>query len=145
MARRAYGLLDRVLEAWARWLSDGRTSQPGGADSMLARLIDSKGFLIFGGSSGSSGPRDTLEERIEVFVYHLAKRAPLCADVLRLEYAAGAQRVATSRNWKRYEPGLKQLDHALLLGVSLRTYRTRLAEARGAIAVEFGITEHDPD
>lgn len=141
MAKRAYGLLDRLLESWARWLSDGRPSAMGGGDSMLARLIDSKGFLIFGGSGGSSEPRDTLEERVEILVYEMAKVAPMRADVLRLEYAAGYQRVAVARGWKHYTPGQDQLSHALLLGVSLRTYRTRLAEARGDIAAEFGMKE----
>lgn len=143
MARRAYGCLDLLLEAWARWLSDCRTAESGGADSMLARLIDNKGFLIFGGSGGgSSEPRDTVEERIEILVYKMGQATPLRADVLRLEYAAGYQRVAVARGWKHYQPaGQDQLSHALLLGVSLRTYRTRLKEARGAIAVEFGIEE----
>lgn len=109
---------------------------------MLARLIDSKGELNFGsGGGGSQEPRDTLEERVEILVYEMAKKAPLCADALRLEYAAGYQRVATARGWKNYTPGQDQLSHALLLGVSLRTYRTRLAEARGQIAVDFGYYE----
>lgn len=142
MAKRVYGRLDRLLESWARWLSDGRTAESGGADSMLARLIDSKGFLIFGGGGGgSSEPRDTLEARVEILVYEMSKTAPLRADVLRLEYAAGYQRVAVARGWKHYRPGQDQLSHALLLGVSLRTYRTRLAEARGEIAAEFGMKE----
>lgn len=140
MARRVYGLLDRVLESWARWLSDGRTAELGGGASMLSRLIDSQGFLIFGGGGGgSSAPRDTLEERVEILVYAMGKTAPMCADVLRLEYAAGYARVAVSRGWKNYAPGQDQLAHALLLGVSLRTYRTRLAEARSTIAAKLGI------
>lgn len=142
MARRAYNRVDRLCDSWARWLSDGRTAESGGADSMLARLIDNKGELNFGGGGGGSRePRDTLEERVEILVYQMAKTAPLCADALRLEYAAGAHRVAVARGWKHYTPGQDQLSHALLLGVSLRTYRTRLAEARGKIAVEFGYHE----
>lgn len=142
MARRAYGRLDRLLESWARWLSAGRTVELGGGASMLARLIDNKGELNFGsGGGGSYEPRDTLEGRVEILVYEMAKTAPLRADVLRLEYSAGCQRVAVARGWKRYTPGQDQLSHALLLGVSLRTYRTRLAEARGEIAAEFGMSE----
>lgn len=142
MARRVYGRLDRLLESWARWLSAGGIAELGVGATMLGRLIDSGGELNFGGGGGGScEPRDTLEERVEILVYQMAKAAPLRADVLRLEYAAGYQRVAVARGWKHYTPDQDQLSHALLLGVSLRTYRTRLAEARGEIAADFGYHE----
>ncbi len=109
---------------------------------MLARLIDNKGFLTFGASGGgSSEPRDTVEERIEILVYEMGKRSPMRADALRLEYSAGCRRVAVARGWQGYTPGQSQLSNALLLEVSLRTYRTRLAEARAEIAAAFGVTE----
>lgn len=141
MGKRAYGPLDRLLESWARWLSDSRTGSITGGDSMLARLIESKGFLIFGGSgSGASPACDTVEGRVEILVYEMGKVAPMRADVLRMEYAAGCRRVAVARGWKNYSPGQNQLSNALLLGVSLRTYKTRLSEARAQIAAEFGVS-----
>ena len=51
--------------------------------------------------------------------------------MLRLEYAAGWQQVVVRRALQAYHPrGLGQLQNALHLGVCVRTYRTRLAEAR---------------
>lgn len=139
MARRRVGDFDSLLEAWARWLADTRCSLGGGGDSILARWMDSKGHLIFGGSSGGSRePADAIEGRIECAVVEMGKACPLREDVLRLEYAAGFSRVVVRRGLAGYEPGGTQLQNALALGVSVRTYRLRLAEARAYVAERLG-------
>ena len=59
MGRRRVGDFDQLLEAWARWLADTRCSLGGGGGSLLARWMDAKGHLIFGGGGGSeSGLED---------------------------------------------------------------------------------------
>jgi len=138
MARRGPNTVDAALELWARWcfagggpISSGRT--------MLAQLIDNKGELLFGGSSGSSGPSDSLEIQIEAEVLRMFAADPLRADVLRLEFGAGWWQVAARRKIRGYDPrGVGQFEHADALGLTLRTYRRRLAEARHLIEVLLG-------
>lgn len=139
VARRRVGDFDSLLEAWARWLADTRCALSGGGGSMLARWMDAKGHLIFGSSSGGSSEiRDEIEGRIEVAVVAMGRACQLREDVLRLEYAAGYMRVVKRRALVGYEIGGTQLQNALALGVSVRTYRQRLAEARAHIAELLG-------
>lgn len=136
--RRRVGDFDSLLEAWARWLADTRCSLGGGGDSMLARWMDAKGHLIFSGGGGSREPVDTLESRIEIAVVEMGKADPLREDVLRLEYGAGWARVVARRGLVDYDTRSTQLQNALHLGVSVRTYRSRLAEAREHVATKLG-------
>lgn len=141
MGRRRVGDFDQLLEAWARWLADTRCSLGGGGGSLLARWMDAKGHLIFSGGGGSREPVDTIESCIEIAVVEMGKADPLREDVLRLEYAAGWSRVVVRRGLVDYDPrGLTQLQNALHLGVSVRTYRSRLAEAREHVAAKLGRT-----
>lgn len=121
------GRLERRLDDWARWVvSHGQES---GAPSLLARWMDGKGYIVFGG--GSSEPADLIETLIESAVLKMATDKPLHADVLRLEFCAGCYGVAQRRGIKGYDPrSMNQTKHALALGMSVRTYRTRLAEAK---------------
>ena len=138
MARRRHDELDELLELWARWVDQGGVLPTVGA-SMLARMVDNKGMLFFGGG-GAKTPDDCIEARIEVAVMNLSKVNVLAADVLRLEAGAGWCYVA----W-RY--GDDQFDHvesgqagrAVLLGVSERTYRRRLKEARQHVIEKLGL------
>lgn len=137
MGRRRRNDLDELLEAWARWCHSGGVGLGSGL-SMLARMIDGKGLITFG-SGGPSGPLDAMEVRIEAVVMALAKADQLNADILRLEYCAGWAAVAQRRGLTDYDPlGMGQLENAHCLGVSVRTYRRRLAESREAIARELG-------
>jgi hypothetical protein len=130
--------LDDALELWARWCFAGGAPVSSGR-SMLAKLIDNKGELMFGSSAGSSEPADSLEGAIEAAVLNLFTRDPLCADVLRLEYGAGWWEVAQRRRIGGYDPrGIGQFEHAAALMISLRTYRRRLAEARAFIQDQVG-------
>lgn len=139
MARRkSNNRLDHALELWARWSwpDSGGTS----GKSMLAKLIDNKGEIFFGGSGPVSGPVDGLESKIEAAVLSMFVVDPLRADVLRLEYGANWWAVALRRKIAGYEQdGIGQFEKAEALGVSLRTYRGRLAEARAIIEALLGI------
>lgn len=134
--------LDDLLEAWARWVERGGVFVIGGSGStMLAKLIDNKGEIFFGQSGGPKVAHVTVEERVADVVAQIEKQEQLRADVLRLEYAAGWEAVAQRRGIKGYDPrGCGQRENALALGVSLRTYRGRLKEARDTIKEKVGRT-----
>ncbi|MGL4508080.1 MAG: hypothetical protein ACRCUF_20350 [Aeromonas sobria] len=100
-------------------------------------MIDSKGLITFG-SGGASLPMDTIEIRIEAAVMKMAAENQDRADVLRLECRAGWLRVSQRRGLVNFDPsGLLQFDMAHALGMSLRTYKRRLAEAREVIIQEL--------
>ena len=125
--------LDKLLHAWAAW-SFGGLGGLGSGSSMLAQLIEKKGEIFFGGSTGSSGPADGIEVRIEAAVMEMAAKCLDQADVLRLEYAAGCWEVCQRRKIQDYDPATaSQLDRARAMGLSWRTYQRRLAAAREMI------------
>lgn len=137
--RKSNTRLDRALELWARW--SWPESAGFGSKSMLAKLIDNKGELFFGGSASVSGPVDCLESMIEAAVLSMFVASPLRADVLRLEYGANWWAVVIRRDISGYEQeGIGQFEKSEALGMSLRTYRRRLAEARETIQTLLGIT-----
>ena len=124
-------------ELWAQWCDAGGVVSAG--RTMLAKLIDNKGEIFFGGSGGSSEPADSLEAAIESLVVAMAVTAPLCADVLRLEYDAGWWRVAQRRGIENYDPrSIGQFEKAAALGISFATYKRRLSEARDTIETQLG-------
>jgi hypothetical protein len=139
MARRkSDNQLDRAIELWAIWCYRGQSAAAG--KSMLARLIDNKGELMFSGSGGRSfGCGDDLESSIESCVNRMFQESPIKADVLRLEYGVGDWEVVQRRKIGGYDfEHAKQLDKALFLGVSYATYRRHLAAARLAIEAMLG-------
>ena len=72
-------------------------------------------------------------------VVAMAVTAPLCADVLRLEYDAGWWRVAQRRGIQNYDPrSIGQFEKAEALGISFATYKRRLSEARATIEDQLG-------
>lgn len=137
MARRRVGTLDTLLEQWARWCDapTGESVLGGSGESILARLIATKGDLLFGGGFASTEPREGIEASIEMAVVELGATNQMAADVLRLECVAGWWQVTRRRGIRGYDPrGLDQLGNALALGISVRTYRRRLAESRAFVA-----------
>lgn len=135
--RRRVGDFDSLLEAWARWLATPG-GLPGASCSLLARWMDGKGHLVFGGGPGGM-PLDAMEVRIEEAVCEMGKANQLREDVLRLEYSAGWRVVVERRGMRGYDPrGLNQMQQALHLGIGLRTYKLRLAEARAHVADRLG-------
>lgn len=127
-----------ALELWARWSVP--EAQGGTGKTMLAKLIDNKGELIFGGSGGASGgPADSLEVVVEAAVMRMFAADPMRADVLRLECNAAWWLVASRRGIADYDPrGMGHFEKSLALGISLRTYRRRLAEAKSIIETALG-------
>lgn len=126
--------LTELLEAWARWVEQPIHCRCGGGGTLLARWMEAKGHLIFGG--GHAGvPLDTVEERIEDAVREMGNANRLQEDVLRLEYTAGWREVVERRGLHGYDPrGVSQLQKAVHLGIGLRTYERRLSEARALVA-----------
>ena len=97
---------------------------------MLAKLIDNKGEMFFGGGGGSTEPPDSVESRIEARVVAMAASAPLRADVLRMEFDAGWWEVCSRHGIKHYNPrGIGQFEKSQALRISLATYKRRLTEA----------------
>jgi len=136
MAKRRFGNLKPALELWARWhLGEGRSSA---GRTLLAKLIDNKGAL-FASSTGHGGtPLDGIECEIEVVVLSMAVSDPLRADVLRLEFNAAWWLVAARRQIEGYDPrGVGRLEKAHALGISLRNYERRLAEALETIETKL--------
>lgn len=137
MARRGRKQMAAGYELWAQWCDAGGVASAG--RTMLAKLIDNKGEIFFGGSGGASEPADSLEAAIESLVVAMAVTAPLCADVLRLEYDAGWWRVAQRRGIQNYDPrSIGQFEKAEALGISFATYKRRLSEARATIEDQLG-------
>lgn len=122
--------VDRLLEAWARWAESG--GQQGTAPSLLARWMAGKGHIAFGG--GSSEPGDVIEALIEAAVFRMANdgdMGQLRADVVRIEFGAGAHAVARRRGIKGFDTRTScQRKSASSLGLTFRTYCRRLAEAK---------------
>lgn len=138
MAKRNARNLRVALELWARWCDQGGVVPTTGR-SMLAKLIDNKGELFFGGSGGSGGPPDALEARIEAAVVAMSASDPMSADVLRLESDAGWWHVVKRRSIHGYDPaGIGRFEKADALGISLATYKRRLSEALDIIETLLG-------
>lgn len=138
MARRkGNNRLDSALELWAAWNMPDSAHATG--KSMLAKLIDNKGEILFGGSGPVSGPADGLESDIEAAVLAMFSESPMRADVLRLEYGAAYWQVAARRGISGYDWRGGQYEKSQALGISLRTYRSRLAEARNTISTLLGV------
>ncbi len=138
MGRRRRSDIDDLLEAWARWCHSGGVVL-GSGSSMLAKMIDNKGLMNFGSGGGKSPVVDCIEARIEAIVMVMANQNQLRADVLRLEVGAGWMAVAKRRGFRGYDPmTMGQFEKANALGVSVRTYRRRLAAARDQLERELG-------
>lgn len=127
------GRLERRLNDWARWVVSG--GQEKAAPSLLARWMAGKGHIVFG--SGSSDPADVIETIIESTVMRMFAAdalGELRADVLRLEFGAGSHQVAARRAIKGFDPRThSQAKMAEAMGITYRTYRRRLAEAKKTV------------
>jgi hypothetical protein len=135
---RRHGNINELLEAWARWCHLGG-AVVGSGSSMLARMIDNQGLMNFGASGGQSTGADSLEASIEATVLVMANSDQLKADVLRLEYGAGWHSVIKRRRIRGYDArNSGQDEKSKALGVSVRTYRRRLSEARALVMQMLG-------
>lgn len=127
-----------ALESWSDWCYRGQIDGAvSSGRTMLAKLIDNKGEIFFGGGGGGFEVLvDTIESRIEARVIAMAASAqPLLADVLRLEFDAGVWQLFRRRGISELgSEDWGQFDKALALGISLATYKRRLDEAMADIA-----------
>lgn len=140
MARRKLDTLDVALDLWARWSCADQSASVG--RSMLAKLIDNKGELFFGGGGGSGPQTGGIECAIEAAVLSLFATDPLTADVLRMEYNAAWWLVAGRRGIEQYDPrGADQYNKAHAMGISLRTYERRLKAARTFIEPKLRLSK----
>lgn len=119
--------LERRLELWARWIVSGCNSSRGGFASMLEMMMITR--CQFSGGGGE--PRDDIEASVEAAVILLTAADRTAARILRVEYGAWAP--------KSLDGATTQLDKAHALGLSLRTYKRKLAKARKHVADYLGI------
>lgn len=108
--------LKELFDSWARWVHQGGLL-PGGS-SIMAKMIDSKGFMSFGSGGGRGPSPDCIEAQIETALMKLNEKHSDAVYVFRLEY--GAIRRAG------FDPEQTQTIKAHALGISVRTYRRRL-------------------
>lgn len=117
----------RLLESWARWVSqDGTLS---GGQSMLSKLIDNKG-MVFYGATNASPLIDCIEARIEARLMQLYNEHAQHVELLRLEY--GAVQV------KGVNPSDSQTAKAHAMGMSLRTYQRHLSVIKTLVFQQLG-------
>lgn len=101
------------FEMWAKWCHDGTRKQ----SNMIAKMMDSGGYLTFGASNGSL---DCLEATIESIIMKLAVECKASADVIRAHYGASNYSYLKMDVTKR----------ANLLGFSVAKYYRLLNKAK---------------
>lgn len=109
--------LKELFDSWARWVHKGGLL-PGGS-SIMAKMIEGKGFIQFGSGGGRALSPDCIEAKIECALMGLSQTNPQAVALFRLEHGALRQ--------KGFDPQQTQLRKAHALGISVRTYRRRLA------------------
>lgn len=119
--------LEHRLELWARWIVNGCNSSRSGFASMLEMMTVTR--CQFSGGGGE--PQDEIETAVEAAVISLTIVDKSAARILRVEYGAWAP--------KSLDGATTQLDKAHALGLSLRTYKRKLAKARKYVADYLGI------
>lgn len=119
--------LERRLELWARWIVTGCNSRSGFSSMLEMMMVTRCQF-----SGGGGEPRDDIETGVEAAVMSLTAVDKVAALILRVEYGAWAP--------KSLDGAPTQLDKAHALGLSLRTYKRKLAKARQHVANYLGIS-----
>lgn len=114
--------LDQIFEAWARWCLSGNVCLQSGC-SMIAKLIENKGHISFGGGGKVAPIVDCVEADVEAALMQLFAVDPITVEVVRFEYLGSFVGISDGKP-------LNQMRKAHHLGVSLRTYERRLAKGR---------------
>ncbi|MCG7551603.1 hypothetical protein [Pseudoalteromonas sp. Of7M-16] len=118
--------LNDLFDSWARWVHRGSILTSG--TSMLAKIIENKGHMSFGG--GASQPvLDCIEAEIEQALLQLSDSNREAVELFRLEYGAVRMR--------DFDPHQSQIKKAARLGISVRTYRRRLAVCTNYIVAKL--------
>lgn len=110
--------LDAYLELWARWVHSGAVRR----STSIMQIIMEQGSFARGCSGSRALVTDCVELTIESSLLRLKEQNKDAVIVCRYEY--GALII------KNLPVEAKRVDRALRLGMSLRTYNRRLAEAR---------------
>ncbi|TMP51454.1 hypothetical protein [Pseudoalteromonas sp. S1688] len=116
--------LERYFEAWARWVHSGHVSA---SKSILQKIMDGDSFTRSGG--GSSPIIDCVELNIESALMRLKVSNEAAVTVCRVEYGA--------LYLKNLPVDANRETRALRMGMSLRTYNRRLADARTCVELEL--------
>ncbi|WP_146154632.1 hypothetical protein [Photobacterium leiognathi] len=116
------------MERWAHWCRNGQLIA--GYGSVMSKMIANKGVMCFGSGGGKAPVIDCIEADIEAALMQLAVNKPKVVEVVRMHYLAV------------YYPGINeqstQFEKSLRMGISLRTYSTRLKQGRDAVIAALG-------
>ncbi len=110
--------LDAYLELWARWVHSGAIRR----STSIMQIIMEQGSFARGCSGSRALVTDCIELTIESSLLRLKEQNKDAVLVCRYEYGA--------LNIKNLPVEASRVDRALRLGMSLRTYNRRLADAR---------------
>ncbi len=113
--------INQLFELWARWCVSGSVLPPSGA-SILSKMVDNRGLLLFASGGAKSPNLDCIEADIERALSLLFVSDPTTVKVLRFEYLGRFKREDNTP--------VNQLRKAASLGMSIRTYERRLSKGR---------------
>ncbi len=121
-------MLERYFESWARWVHLGKDRfNDSTGQSVLEKLIEQKGQILFSSSGGGSVQHEAcIELKIEASLMKLAVTHLDVVHIIRIEY--GAKREGNLSN------EATQLEKSLYLGIDLRTYKRKLKHGRDHVA-----------
>lgn len=118
--------LDPIMERWAIWCQDGGILP--GYRSIMNEMINNHGVMVFGSGGGRDPRVDCIEAEIEAIIAKLAQLDLKTVEVLRTQYNV--------RNVRRLYDA-NQSEKALFMGISLRTYTSRLKMGRDFILMNL--------
>lgn len=113
--------VNQLFEMWARWCVSGSVLPASGA-SILSKMIDNNGLLVFASGGAKSPNIDCIESDVERALSALYLKDPLTVKVVRYEYLGQFK--------NEDNVSLNQVRKAASLGMSIRTYERRLAKGR---------------
>ena len=120
--------VNRLFELWARWCVAGSILPASGA-SVLSKMIDNHGMMIFSSGGGKQPHLDCIESDIERALLTLFKTDPVTVKVVRYEYLG---------QFKHEDKGpVNQVRKAAALGMSISTYERRLSKGRKYVMGEI--------
>ena len=119
--------IDFTFEMWARWCMDGNKGTQS-KTSMIARLIENKGLLIFG--ERHSVNEYCIEANVESALMSLFILDPLAVDVIRFEY------IYSMYFFENGAP-LNQARKADKMGISKSTYQRKITKCHQYVLDEL--------
>ena len=120
--------VEYIFESWARWCEAGQNCTQNQA-SMIARLIESKGHLVFCDSHFSVNAY-CIEANVESALMSLFILDPLAVDVIRFEYIYSASFIENGAT-------LNQARKADKMGISKSTYQRKITKCHQYVLDEL--------